>query len=63
MKKKEMAICKYDRCQREYDRNEVARSYGELSDVFLLGYCSPYCYIRDNVKEIVVVLEQKETDQ
>lgn len=51
MKKKNTGVCKYDRCQREYDRDEVARIYGELSNVFLLGYCSAYCYTRATVKE------------
>ena len=50
MKTKYIGICKYDRCKREYDRDEVARVYGELSNVFLLGYCSAYCYSRDSVK-------------
>ena len=39
--------CKY--CDREYDEDEVARKYGELSNVFVLGYCSAYCYTRDIV--------------
>ena len=51
MKPKNKGICKYSRCQREYDRDEVARVYGKESNVYLLGYCSAYCYTRDNVKE------------
>jgi hypothetical protein len=39
--------CKY--CDREYDEDEVARKYGELSNVFVLGYCSAYCYTQDTV--------------
>jgi len=52
MKKKEMAICKYEKCLKEFDRNEVARRYGEDSNVYLLGYCSASCYTRDTVKEV-----------
>ena len=52
MVKKNMGICKWHGCQREYDRDDVARVYGELSNVFLLGYCSAYCYTRDTVKEV-----------
>lgn len=52
MKKKEMAICKYKRCGKEFDRNEVARIYGGLSNVYLLGYCSAQCYTMDTVKGV-----------
>ena len=47
-----MAICKYEKCRKEFDRNDVARQYGKDSNVFLLGYCSAYCYTRDTVKGV-----------
>ena len=50
MKKKDKAICKYKKCQKEFDRKDVARVYGELSSVFQGGYCSAICYTRDTVK-------------
>ena len=51
MKPKNKGTRKYSRCLREYDRDEVARQYGKDSNVYLLGYCSAYCYTRDKVKE------------
>ena len=52
MKKKDMAICKYEKCQKEFDREEVARRYGKDSMVYLLGYCSAQCYTKDTVKGV-----------
>ena len=52
MKKIDKAICKYKKCRKEFDRNDVARRYGEDSNVFLLGYCSAQCYTRDTVKGV-----------
>ena len=52
MKKIDKAICKWYRCQKEYDRDEVARRYGKDSNVYLLGYCSAYCFTRDTVKGV-----------
>lgn len=43
-------VCKYHGCQKEYNRDEVARQYGKFSSVFLLGYCSAQCYTKDTVK-------------
>lgn len=36
-----MPVCKNPKCNREYDRDEVTRKYGEG---FKYGYCSPLCY-------------------
>ena len=50
MKIKNKGICKWYQCQKEFDRDEVARQYGNDSNVYLLGYCSAYCYTRGKVK-------------
>ena len=52
MKKQNKAICKYERCQREFDKEDVRRRYGKDSNVYLLGYCSAYCFTRDTVKGV-----------
>ena len=59
MKKKNKTICKWNGCQKEFDRNEVAQQYGRDSNVFLLGYCCAYCYTKDRAKKLLHSKQKK----
>jgi len=56
--KENKGICKY--CEKEYDKDEIVRIYGEMSNVSLLGYCSAQCYTKDTVGRDEVMREEME---
>jgi len=44
-------ICTCNGCGSKYDKTAVGRSLGKLSNVYLLNYCSAYCYTKAMTKE------------
>jgi len=46
----EPRVCKNPDCRKEHDGVNIARSSGEWSTIYLLGYCSARCYTKDVVE-------------
>ena len=49
-KTKKPILCDCKGCGKQIDKNEIKRIYGSPSMVYILGYCTAYCYTKDITK-------------